>query len=139
MCALTQLGRLLCSLFSSLLFWRGEAHNEQADQLDQQKVRMLEVLESLQQTMDPLVAVQVYNRRYSALCQLPDELLLHILDYVVDDPVTLYCLRRVSRRFLYLIANPPPNMSVTSRATEVEIVSLANGEMTADGSSPTSR
>jgi hypothetical protein len=80
--------------------------------VDQQKFRMLEVLESLQQTMDLLVAAQVYNQRYSALCQLPDELLLHILDHVVHDPVTLYCLRRASRRFLYLIANPAPNMLV---------------------------
>jgi hypothetical protein len=48
MCALTQWIQLLRDLFSSLLFWRGETHDEQANQVDQQKSRMLEVLESLQ-------------------------------------------------------------------------------------------
>ncbi|MBE3046667.1 F-box-like domain-containing protein [Candidatus Bathyarchaeota archaeon] len=63
-------------------------------------------LDELERTIDPLIAARAYNYRNSPLGILPDELLLHILDRIGDDVVTLYCLRRVSRTFRRLIYEP---------------------------------
>ncbi|KAI3392623.1 hypothetical protein diail_5441 [Diaporthe ilicicola] len=57
----------------------------------------------LQRTMDPLVAAQSYNNRFCPLTRLPEELLLHILDFLRGDEVTLCCLRITSRTFLRLL------------------------------------
>lgn len=67
---------------------------------------MLLTLRDLQRTMDPLIAAQVYNNNCNPLGRLPEELLLHILHCLGDDILTLYCLRRVSRRFRRLIYQP---------------------------------
>ena len=56
--------------------------------------------------MDPLVAAHVYNINYGPINRLPDELLLHILRYIGDDPLTILCLRRVARRFRRIINSP---------------------------------
>lgn len=60
-------------------------------------------LDVLCRTMDPLVAAEFYNIHFSPFGRLPDELMLLVLEHIGDDVVTLYCLRRVSRRFRYLI------------------------------------
>lgn len=57
----------------------------------------------LQRTMDPIVAAQSYNKRFCPLTRLPEELLLHILDFLRGDEVTLWCLRITSRTFLRLL------------------------------------
>ncbi|KAI1464534.1 uncharacterized protein F4812DRAFT_158508 [Daldinia caldariorum] len=54
--------------------------------------------------MDPLLAAQVYNAKYSRLCSLPEELLLAILHHLKDDPVSLCCLAHVSRTLRRLAA-----------------------------------
>lgn len=54
--------------------------------------------------MDPLIAAQIHNIENSRLGGLPEEILLHILGHV--DEVSLYCLRRISRKFRRLIFEP---------------------------------
>lgn len=76
------------------------------DEADQQQNRVPAALDHLQRTMDPLIAAQVYNNHHSPLHWLPDETLLLTFRYLKNDPVTLYCLRRVSRRFRRLINEP---------------------------------
>lgn len=56
--------------------------------------------------MDPLIAAQVYNAENTIAGRLPDELLIHILDLIGEDAVTLYCLRRVCRTFRRLVFEP---------------------------------
>lgn len=56
--------------------------------------------------IDPLIAAQVYNRTHSRLLRLPQEVLLHILHYLGNDVVDLYCLRRTSKQFRRLIYEP---------------------------------
>ncbi|KAL2132339.1 hypothetical protein VTI74DRAFT_3943 [Chaetomium olivicolor] len=63
-------------------------------------------MRDLECTMDPQIAGQVYNRRYSCLYRLLDELLLSILHCLGDDLVSLLCLRHVSQRFRCLISEP---------------------------------
>lgn len=76
--------------------------NEERD--NQQAQALLLNLYELQRTMDPLVAVQVYNNRFCPfLSRLPEELLLCILGLLRDDVVALQCLRIVSRTFLRLL------------------------------------
>ncbi|EHK16740.1 uncharacterized protein TRIVIDRAFT_65511 [Trichoderma virens Gv29-8] len=65
--------------------------------------RLFPTLGDLQRTMDPLVAVQVYNYNSSPICRLPDELLLHIIHFLGDDILAMHCLRRVSWSFRRLI------------------------------------
>ncbi|KAI1799770.1 hypothetical protein F4811DRAFT_567764 [Daldinia bambusicola] len=68
---------------------------------------MLRTLSILEQTMDPLLAAQVYNAKYNRLCSLPDELLLAILHYIDDDGKdrpTMYCLGHVSQKLRRLVA-----------------------------------
>ncbi|KAI1096028.1 hypothetical protein F5B19DRAFT_488648 [Rostrohypoxylon terebratum] len=69
---------------------------------------MAVTLRSLEQTMDPIIAAQVWNNKYSLLTRLPDEILLEILSYfeVYHDPVSLYCLRRTCRTFRRLMCEP---------------------------------
>ncbi|KAI2468891.1 hypothetical protein F4781DRAFT_396231 [Annulohypoxylon bovei var. microspora] len=65
---------------------------------------MAVTLSNLEQTMDPWMAAQEYNNRYSLLARLPEEILLNILDSFDDnDVVSLCCLRRVSRTFRRII------------------------------------
>lgn len=76
----------------------------QREQRDSQQARALSLtLRELQQSMDPLIAAQFYNNRFCPLFRLPEELLLHILSFLADDPVTLHCLQAVSRTFLRLL------------------------------------
>ncbi|PVI05300.1 hypothetical protein DM02DRAFT_668502 [Periconia macrospinosa] len=64
------------------------------------------ILYGLQQTMDPVIAAQVYNDRHCALLsRLPEELLLSIVEFLRDDDAAIHCLRIVSRKFLRLL-NP---------------------------------
>jgi hypothetical protein len=71
---------------------------------DQQAQALLLAQYELQRTMDPLVAAQVYNNRFCPLIsQLPEELLLCIIDFLCDDAVALHCLRIVSRTFLRIL------------------------------------
>ncbi len=74
--------------------------------VDEQQEHRLADLRGLQRTLDPLLAAQVYNRSYSALCQLPAELRLLIVRQLDGDAVTLFCLGRVSRAFRVLIRGP---------------------------------
>lgn len=53
--------------------------------------------------MDPLIAAQFYNNRFCPFSRLPEELLLRVLGFLADDPVTLHCLQAVSRIFLRLL------------------------------------
>lgn len=65
----------------------------QREQRDSQQARSLSlILCELQRSMDPLVAAQFYNNRFCPFSGLPEELLLRVLDFLVDDPVTLHCL-----------------------------------------------
>ncbi|KAI1409143.1 hypothetical protein F5Y13DRAFT_95995 [Hypoxylon sp. FL1857] len=84
--------------------WRREDLEKQKQ--EQAQTQMLLTLRDLQRTNDPLVAAQVYNKRHSPLCRLPEELLLHILHCIGEDAVSLCCLRRVSRLFRRLINEP---------------------------------
>lgn len=73
-------------------------------QRDRQQARALSLtLRELQRSMDPLMAAQSYNNRFCPFTRLPDELLLRVLDFLDDDPVTLHCLQVVSRVFLRLL------------------------------------
>lgn len=78
----------------------------QREQLDRQYAQRLSLaLRELQGTMDPLIAAQVYNNQSCPLTGLPEELLLSVINFLADDPVTLHCLRPVSRRFLRLLSH----------------------------------
>ncbi|PVI08513.1 hypothetical protein DM02DRAFT_722736 [Periconia macrospinosa] len=69
-----------------------------------QTQNLLLIFDKLQHTMDPLVASRVFNTHFCPLIsKLPEELLLCILDYLWDDPVTLQCLRAVSSTFFRLL------------------------------------
>lgn len=68
---------------------------------------LLLTLRELQCTMDPLIAAQAYNNRFCPLTRLPEELLLHIVDFLSDDAVTSHCLRIASRIFFRLIHRRP--------------------------------
>lgn len=61
------------------------------------------VLRSLEHTMDPLIAAQVYNNRHCALTSLPQEILLHIIHNIEEDVPTLHSLQRTSRTFRRII------------------------------------
>ena len=77
-------------------------HREKRD--DQQAQALFLTLCELQRTIDPLMAVQIYNSRLCPLIsRLPEELLLCILDYLCDDVIALQCLRIVSRIFLQIL------------------------------------
>ncbi len=54
--------------------------------------------------MDPLVAASFHNQQCSRLCQLPDELLLTVMQQL--DLLTIQCLRRACRLFLRLYSSP---------------------------------
>ena len=88
--------------------WQTQEKQEQQQeqQLEQQQPQMFLTLHELQRTMDPLVAAQVYNNRFSPLARLPEELLLLILESLSDDAPTLHCLRIVSRTFFRLTYQP---------------------------------
>lgn len=74
------------------------------DKIDRQQAQALRLdLRELQRTMDPLIAAQAYNNRVCPLTRLPEELLLNIIDFLADDPVTLHCLQIVSAIFLRLL------------------------------------
>lgn len=76
----------------------------QREQRDSQQAQALSLaLSELQRSMDPLIAAQFYNNHFCPLSRLPEELLLHVLDFLTDDPVTLHCLQAVSRVFLRLL------------------------------------
>lgn len=53
--------------------------------------------------VDPLVAAMFHNRRCSRLCQLPEELLIGIMQQV--DLLDIQCLRRTCRLFLRLYSS----------------------------------
>jgi hypothetical protein len=75
---------------------------------------MLLTLSNLQHTMDLLVAAKVYDDRFSpSIGRLPEELLLCILDFLHDDPVTLNCLCIVSRTFRRLLYTLPEDYTMT--------------------------
>ena len=63
--------------------------------------QMHRVLWDLERTMNPMIAAQVYNNEHSLLGKLLDEILLQNISHFTDygSLVTLYCLRRVSRKF----------------------------------------
>jgi hypothetical protein len=84
---------------------RGD-NQQTLEKQEQQQAQMLLALHELQRTMDPLVAAQVYNNRFSPLARLPEELLLLILESLSDDAPTLHCLRIVSRTFFRLTYQP---------------------------------
>ncbi|KAI0175504.1 hypothetical protein GGR52DRAFT_315187 [Hypoxylon sp. FL1284] len=90
------------------LFLRPDKSNKQDD--DNEQVNMQrqrdQVLLSLQRTLDPLIAAQVYNSNHSRLVRLPEELLLTIISHLRDDLVSTYCLRNVSRTFRRLVPSP---------------------------------
>ncbi|KAK3903767.1 hypothetical protein C8A05DRAFT_14273 [Staphylotrichum tortipilum] len=69
----------------------------------QQQADRRVILRDLQSTIDPLVAAQVYNARYSPLYRLPDELLLLILRRVGNNLVALYCVGQVSTKLRHMI------------------------------------
>ena len=78
----------------------------QLEQLDRQQAQSLCLkLCELHRTMDPLIAAQIYNNQFCPFSRLPEELLLHVLDFLADDPVTLHCLKLVSRTFLRLLSS----------------------------------
>ncbi|CAI4212331.1 unnamed protein product [Parascedosporium putredinis] len=54
--------------------------------------------------MDPIVAPAYHNLTRSALCRLPDEVLLDIMENL--DLTSLMCLRQTSRVFLILFSSP---------------------------------
>ncbi|KAF4471410.1 hypothetical protein FALBO_1677 [Fusarium albosuccineum] len=55
---------------------------------------------ALRQSMDPSIALSLYNAGYSPIYRLPDEILLLILQMVVnDDWIAFFGLRQVSRLF----------------------------------------
>ncbi|KAF2658195.1 hypothetical protein K491DRAFT_702974 [Lophiostoma macrostomum CBS 122681] len=57
---------------------------------DEKAQALLLTLHELQRTMDPLLAVQVYNNRFCPLIsRLPEEILLCILDFLCEEVVTL--------------------------------------------------
>ena len=99
-----------------LLEWREKLQRQRRERIQEeedhaQNSRKLAKLRDLQRTKDPMIAAQVYNRRYSALCRLPDELLLLILRCLGEDPVALCCLRRVSGTFRRLLNEPSFHVS----------------------------
>ncbi|KAK3935192.1 hypothetical protein QBC46DRAFT_346864 [Diplogelasinospora grovesii] len=76
----------------------------QLEKRGEQQARALRLtLHELQSTMDPLMAAQAYNNRFCPFGRLPEELCLHILDFLSDDAVTLHCLRMVSKTFRRLL------------------------------------
>ncbi|KAG6368746.1 hypothetical protein INS49_002960 [Diaporthe citri] len=76
----------------------------QREQRDSEQARALSLtLCELQRSMDTPIAAQFYNDRFCPFSRLPEELLLNVLDFLADDPVTLHCLQAVSRIFLRLL------------------------------------
>lgn len=61
-----------------------------------------------ERTLDPLIAARLQNDKHTPIFQLPEEVLLQIISHccVDDSIVTLYCLRRVSRKFRRLVYEP---------------------------------
>jgi hypothetical protein len=56
--------------------------------------------------MDPLIARAFHNQTQSAVCQLPEELLLDIMKLLeLEDPASNQCLRRTCRLFLRLYSS----------------------------------
>ncbi|KAI1499201.1 hypothetical protein F5X99DRAFT_411368 [Biscogniauxia marginata] len=55
-------------------------------------------------TMDPLIADAFHNLTCSALCRLPEELLLEIVKAL--DPLSIQCLRRACRLFMRIYSSP---------------------------------
>lgn len=69
--------------------------------------RMRLTLLDLQRTIDPLIAAHAYNNRHSPLAGLPDEILLPIVAFCLrNDPIDVYCVRRVSTRFRRIVYEP---------------------------------
>jgi hypothetical protein len=83
-----------------------EQEKQEQERQEQQQAQMLLTLHELQRTMDPLVAAQVYNKSFSRLARLPEELLLIILESLSNDAPTLHSLRIVSRTFFRLTYHP---------------------------------
>lgn len=122
MSSLTDLIHKTRELFSSTKIDTGIEDDKQDEQEEQNRrwslsklinrptkqPSMAVTLRNLEQTMDPIVAAQVWNSKYSPLTRLPEEILLEILGHleVDDDPVSLYCLRRTCRTFRRLTHEP---------------------------------
>ena len=76
----------------------------QTEKLDKQQAQaLLLTLYKLKQTVDPLIAAQVYNKHFCPFGRLPEELFLCIISFLQDDAVTLHCLRIASRIFFRLL------------------------------------
>lgn len=59
-----------------------------------------------QRTMEPLVAVQVYNRHFCPLIsRLPEELLLCTRYFLLNDDPVLLCFRKTSSIFFWLLGS----------------------------------
>ncbi|KAI1209881.1 uncharacterized protein F4807DRAFT_424740 [Annulohypoxylon truncatum] len=70
----------------------------------EEQTKMAVVLKNLEQTMDPLIAAQVWNNKHSPLARLPEEILLRIFGSLDShDVVSLCCLRRTCRTFRRII------------------------------------
>lgn len=92
--------------------WEKQKQREKQEQQEKQEkqqrqARMLHTLDQLQRAMDPLIAAQVYNNSISPLGRLPEELLLRILGFLVDDLLALYCIQRVSATSRRLVRGSP--------------------------------
>ncbi|EAQ93329.1 hypothetical protein CHGG_01564 [Chaetomium globosum CBS 148.51] len=63
---------------------------------------------SLDQFTDPLVAAVLHNCRHIPIARLPEDILLHILDYFDQDLAITIFLRQVSRQFRRLVLRRDP-------------------------------
>lgn len=60
---------------------------------DHQQARaLLLVLHELQRTVVLLITARGYNDRFCLLIRLLEEVLLHVLNFLSDNPVSLQCL-----------------------------------------------
>lgn len=89
--------------------WHASGKHQQQNKDEAERERQMQLtLQDLERTTDPMVAAQLYNDKHTPLSRIPDEILLQIIGYCIDEDsvANLYCLRRVSKRLRRVLDEP---------------------------------